>query len=122
MINGMETQRFERTELDLTLKERMREAGSSLPSSPEIKRMSVRFDEIDKRILYHLARDARGISAPDIADEVNVSAGSIRNRINRLEEEGVLEGYHARIDYERAERRHTGRLSVTRIALQKSAC
>ncbi|MFC4448996.1 winged helix-turn-helix transcriptional regulator [Halorussus aquaticus] len=67
--------------------------------------MSVRLDEIDKRILYHLARDARGISAPDIAEEVNVSAGTIRNRIQQLEAEGVIEGYHVRIDYERAERR-----------------
>ncbi|UPV76875.1 winged helix-turn-helix transcriptional regulator (plasmid) [Halorussus limi] len=69
--------------------------------------MSVRLDEIDKRILYHLARDARGISAPDIAEEVNVSAGTIRNRIRQLEEKGIIEGYHARIDYERAERRLT---------------
>jgi DNA-binding Lrp family transcriptional regulator len=69
--------------------------------------MSVRLDEIDKRILYHLAREARGVSAPDVAEEVNVSAGTIRNRIKQLEEEGVIEGYHARIDYERAERRLT---------------
>lgn len=69
--------------------------------------MSIRLDEIDKRILYHLARDARGISAPDIAEEVNVSAGTIRNRIQQLESEGVIEGYHVRIDYERAERRLT---------------
>ncbi|WP_135827229.1 winged helix-turn-helix transcriptional regulator [Halorussus ruber] len=69
--------------------------------------MSVRLDDIDKRILYHLARDARGISAPDIAEEVNVSAGTIRNRIQQLQEDGVIEGYHARIDYERAERRLT---------------
>jgi DNA-binding Lrp family transcriptional regulator len=69
--------------------------------------MSVRLDEIDKRILYHLAREARDVSAPDIAEEVNVSAGTIRNRIEQLEIEGIIEGYHARIDYERAERRLT---------------
>lgn len=69
--------------------------------------MAVRLDEIDRRILYHLARDARGVSAPDVAEEVNVSAGTVRNRIKQLEEQGVIEGYHARIDYERAERRLT---------------
>lgn len=69
--------------------------------------MSARLDEIDKRILYHLARDARGISAPDIAEEVNVSAATIRNRIKQLEEKGVIEGYNARINYERAEGRLT---------------
>lgn len=64
--------------------------------------MANRLDEIDKRILYHLAEDARHTSAPMIAEEVNVSAGTIRNRINQLENRGIIEGYHAAIDYERA--------------------
>jgi len=65
--------------------------------------MGYRLDEIDKRVLYHLARDARNTSAPDVAEEVNVSPGTIRNRIAQLEERGIIEGYHADIDYERAE-------------------
>jgi Lrp/AsnC family leucine-responsive transcriptional regulator len=65
--------------------------------------MANRLDEIDKRILYHLAEDARNTSAPMIAEEVNVSAGTIRNRINQLEDRGIIEGYHAAIDYERAD-------------------
>lgn len=69
--------------------------------------MARRLDEVDKRILYHLVRDARNTSAPQIAEEVNVSAGTIRNRIHQLEDEGILEGYHARIDYERVEGRLT---------------
>lgn len=69
--------------------------------------MSTRLDKIDKRILFHLAREARGISAPDIAEEVNVSSATIRNRIKQLKEKGVIEGYHAHINYERAERRLT---------------
>jgi len=64
--------------------------------------MSDRLDEVDKRILYHLVRDARNTSAPEIAEEVNVSAGTIRNRISQLEESGVLRGYHALVDYPRA--------------------
>lgn len=67
--------------------------------------MSYRVDEIDRRILYHLARDARGVSAPDIADEVDVSAGTIRNRIRQLEDSGIIRGYHADVDYERVEGR-----------------
>ncbi len=58
-------------------------------------------DEIDRRILFHLARDARRISAPDVAADLDVSAATIRNRINRLEDRGVIQGYHANIDYER---------------------
>lgn len=65
--------------------------------------MTDRLDEIDKRILYHLAADARNTSAPMIAEEVNVSPGTIRNRIDQLEDRGVIEGYHAAIDYESAE-------------------
>ena len=66
-----------------------------------------RLDEVDKRILYHLTRDARNTSAPEIAEEVHVSAGTIRNRINQLEADGVIRGYHASIDYSHAEGRLT---------------
>lgn len=65
--------------------------------------MSYRLDEIDKRILYYLAQDARNTSAPMIAEEMNVSPATIRNRIDQLEEHGVIVGYHANIDYERAD-------------------
>lgn len=66
-----------------------------------------RLDDVDKRILYHLARDARNVSAPMVAEEVHVSAGTIRNRIKQLEADGVIRGYHAHIDYEQAESRLT---------------
>lgn len=65
--------------------------------------MDYRLDDIDRRILYHLAGNARDTSAPDVAEEVNVSAGTIRNRIRQLEEHGVVRGYHAHVDYERAD-------------------
>ncbi len=64
--------------------------------------MSDRLDEVDKRILYQLVHDARNTSAPEIAEEVNVSAGTIRNRISQLEDAGILQGYHALVDYSRA--------------------
>ncbi|SEW21559.1 DNA-binding transcriptional regulator, Lrp family [Natrinema salifodinae] len=47
--------------------------------------------------------DARNTSAPTIADDVNVSPGTIRNRIAQLEDRDVITGYHAAIDFERAE-------------------
>lgn len=65
--------------------------------------MEHRLDEVDRRILFRLMEDARGTSAPDIAEEVNVSAGTIRNRIGRLEELGVIRGYHAGVDFELAD-------------------
>lgn len=69
--------------------------------------MGHNLDEIDKRILYHLAAEARHTSAPDITEEVDVSPATIRNRINQLEERGVIRGYHANIDYEQTDGRLT---------------
>lgn len=63
--------------------------------------MSLQIDTVDERILYYLSRDARHTSAPDIAEKVDVSAPTVRNRIRRLEEAGVIRGYHADIDYQK---------------------
>lgn len=59
-------------------------------------------DEIDERILYYLAQEARRTSAPDITADLDVSAATIRNRINQLEDDDVIQGYHAHVDYEKA--------------------
>lgn len=64
--------------------------------------MDYRIDEIDRRIIYELMRDARNTSAPTIADAVSVSPGTIRNRIDQLEEHGIIRTYAAAIDFERA--------------------
>lgn len=69
--------------------------------------MSHHLDEIDRRILHALMSDARKTSAPMIAEDLNVSAGTIRNRIERLEEEGVIRGYTAIVDFEQADGRLT---------------
>ncbi|ELZ98820.1 lrp-type transcriptional regulator [Haloferax mucosum ATCC BAA-1512] len=69
--------------------------------------MDYRLDEIDRVIIHALMDDARGTSAPMIADEVSVSPGTIRNRIRQLEDHGVIEGYHANIDFERTGHRFT---------------
>lgn len=57
-------------------------------------------DTIDRHILFHLALDARHTSAPDITENLDVSAATIRNRIRQLEERRIIQGYHANIDYE----------------------
>jgi len=66
-----------------------------------------RLDDIDRRILYALMADARNTSAPMIAEEVNVSPATIRNRIAQLERAGIIAGYTAAVDFERANRRLT---------------
>jgi Lrp/AsnC family leucine-responsive transcriptional regulator len=59
-------------------------------------------DDLDRQILFALQRDARQTSSQDIADAAGVSASTVRNRIGRLEERGILRGYHADVDYEQA--------------------
>ena len=62
--------------------------------------MSLQIDTVDEQILYYLTEEARHTSAPDIAEKVDVSAPTVRNRIRRLEEKGVIRGYHADVDYQ----------------------
>lgn len=69
--------------------------------------MSYRLDDLDRRVIYALMDDARRTSAPDIAAAADVSAGTVRNRIDRLENAGVVTGYHAAVDFERADGRLT---------------
>jgi DNA-binding Lrp family transcriptional regulator len=54
-------------------------------------------DEIDRQVITLLAADAR-LSARAIAREVGMSPGAISERIDRLEQRGVITGYHAQID------------------------
>jgi DNA-binding Lrp family transcriptional regulator len=59
-------------------------------------------DELDRRILYMLQDEARHTSSSDVAETLEVSASTVRNRIQRLEADGVIRGYHADVDYEAA--------------------
>lgn len=70
--------------------------------------MDYRLDEIDRLALYYLGADARNTTATEVAEQVNVSAGTVRNRIKQLEHHGIIQGYHAHIDYERADSLLTG--------------
>ncbi|WP_181685447.1 Lrp/AsnC family transcriptional regulator [Halorhabdus salina] len=69
--------------------------------------MAIEIDSVDEQILYFLAEEARHTSAPDITEHVDVSAPTVRNRIRRLEEAGVIQGYHANIDYGQVDGRLT---------------
>ena len=59
-------------------------------------------DEVDRGILHMLQLEARETTAQEIADTVGVSPSTVRNRIDQLEAEGVIRGYHPEIDYESA--------------------
>ncbi|RQG89556.1 Lrp/AsnC family transcriptional regulator [Natrarchaeobius chitinivorans] len=64
--------------------------------------MARELDNVDRGILYMLQLDARNTTSEEIADKTGVSASTIRNRIERLEDDGVVKGYHPEIDYESA--------------------
>lgn len=66
--------------------------------------MTIRLDDVNKRIIHALMEDARNVSAPMIASEVGVTPATIRNRIKQLEEAGIIRGYHATIDFEQADK------------------
>jgi DNA-binding Lrp family transcriptional regulator len=49
-------------------------------------------DELDRRILKVLRRDAR-TPYTEIADRVGTSEGTVRNRVERMTEEGIIERF-----------------------------
>jgi len=59
-------------------------------------------DDVDRSILYLLQENAREMTAQEMADQVGVSASTVRNRIDQLEADGIIRGYHPEIDYEAA--------------------
>ncbi len=54
-------------------------------------------DDADAAILREISADAR-LPIAELARRVGLSAPSIAERLRRLEHEGVITGYHARID------------------------
>jgi len=54
-------------------------------------------DRIDLKILDILQRDGR-ISITDLAEKISLSATPCSERVKRLEREGVITGYHARVN------------------------
>jgi DNA-binding Lrp family transcriptional regulator len=59
-------------------------------------------DSTDRSILYYLQQDARRTSSNDIAERLGLSASTVRTRINKLEDSGIIRGYHIDIDYDLA--------------------
>lgn len=55
-------------------------------------------DKIDKKIIKLLMGNAR-MSVKDIAKEVFLSSPAVSARIDRLQKEGIIKGYHASVDY-----------------------
>lgn len=60
-------------------------------------------DETDRAILYLLQAETRaGFTHQEIADHLDISSSTVSNRLQRLEEENVLEKFDPVINYEAA--------------------
>lgn len=57
-------------------------------------------DRVDWHILTELQADAR-LSFNELSRRVRLSAPAVAERVRRLEESGVVTGYHAHVDLER---------------------
>ncbi|AKJ68664.1 AsnC family transcriptional regulator [Pandoraea thiooxydans] len=63
-----------------------------------IQQQSVRtLDKLDRRILTILQRDGR-ISMKDLAEQVGLSITPCIERVKRMERDGVITGYYARVN------------------------
>ena len=58
---------------------------------------SIDLDRTDRRILDTLQRQGR-LPMTELAQEVGLSTSPVTERVRRLEREGVITGYHARVD------------------------
>lgn len=58
-------------------------------------------DSVDMKILQMLTEDGRE-TLSEIADEVGLSTSGVRRRVKKLEDEGIIEGYTAKVNPEKA--------------------
>ncbi len=57
-------------------------------------------DKLDRQILSSLVQNAKK-SYNDIADQLYVSGGTVHVRMKKMEEAGVVRGYHIDLDHEK---------------------
>ena len=62
--------------------------------------MAQGLDEIDIQILKHLQKDGRS-QRNKLADIVHLSVPSVSERMRKLEEKNLIQGYHAHLDSKR---------------------
>lgn len=58
-------------------------------------------DPVDLQLLYLLERNSRS-TLTEMADVLSISPNTVSNRLERLEEEGIINGYTVDIDYRKA--------------------
>ena len=60
-------------------------------------------DQIDKEIVKELQKNAK-ISMKELAEVVHLSSPAVIERVRKLEEQQLIEGYHAQVDVKKMDR------------------
>ncbi len=68
-------------------------------------------DEIDRKIMKILQNNARTANA-QLARELHLAPSGIHQRIKKLEQRGIIKGYHANLDVEKLGCRVTAFLMI----------
>ncbi|HVE64599.1 MAG TPA: Lrp/AsnC family transcriptional regulator [Mycobacteriales bacterium] len=71
-------------------------------------------EEMDRQIVLRLTADGR-MSFTDLAKETGLSVSAVHSRVKRLEERGVIRGYHAAVDFDAVGLPITAFISLTPI-------
>jgi len=69
-------------------------------------------DAIDLKILNHLASDSK-MTLKALSEQVGLSPSPLQVRIKRLEKEGYIRGYAARLDFTKIGQDHVAFVQVT---------
>ena len=69
-------------------------------------------DDTDRRILRRLQKTGR-LSNSELADQINLSASACHRRVQRLEKEGIINGYVALLNARKVDRPTTVFVEIT---------
>jgi DNA-binding Lrp family transcriptional regulator len=69
-----------------------------LPFGGQPARARVHLDQQDRRILEFLVANAR-VSFQDIARELGVSRATVHERVKKMAQLGIIQGYHAAVNW-----------------------
>lgn len=69
-------------------------------------------DAYDRKIIRILALDGR-ISVTDLAEQIDLSKTPTVNRLRKLERDGYIQGYYARLNHELLDQSHIAFIQVT---------
>ena len=70
--------------------------------------------DVDRALLAALAREGRA-SYTDLAERVGLSVSAVHQRVRRLEQRGMITGYHAKLDAKALDLPLTAFVSITPI-------